>query len=137
MFEITLERLDPLPKGGSPFWVGVPLVGEVLPLRNGVGDPPDAVSALYEIWRHFEEPFEGPEPDELELTLQESAVWTRSRTTFRCDDCTAETPFEVEVTTGPDAGETTTFAATAGVNGFGSGTKKSTNTGLSQTPQLQ
>lgn len=88
----------------------------------------------------FEEPFEGPEPDEIELSLARQTTWVKTRQTFSTGGEPLNAPVTVTVATdGPGEGEdgSITFAATAGVSGFGRGTKKSTTKTATLLPALQ
>jgi hypothetical protein len=104
------------------------------------GEAADAVASLQV---NFEEPFEGPEPDELELLPIRRWTHVTARRTF--DDPGSDAPVNINITVdasnGGEPGEgqvdAVDFSATAGVRGFGSGTKKSTSTTRSALPQLQ
>lgn len=97
---------------------------------------PEIASVVLE----FEEPFEGPEPDELSVIAPRTATWVKARKAFSNGGQPLDGPVTVTLSVVgdvPGEGETFDFSATAGVAGFGSGTKKSTNTTKASTPQLQ
>ena len=102
----------------------------------------DAPMNVVESTGHFvyEGPFEGPEPDELSVIAARTATWVKARRAFSNDGQPLDGPVMVTLSVEgdvPGEGESFDFSATAGVAGFGSGTKKSTSTTRSATPQLQ